>query len=159
MSLKFEKVELKFICAEFHFFQHLTYIISFCWTFLTEIGPRPRNILIQSSSLLSLSDLFLCALPSLRICSMGYKVILSSSLKQILSTLLKCLDTGPFLFLRISVMWLNILFLYNGLFLQRTYLHKLYIQWYVWHFWQTIQSLKYWNIKVIIIKNLMTAAC
>ena len=72
-------------------------------------GNWVLNVLIQWSSLLSLSDLFLCALPWSGICSMGYKIILYSAPKQILSALLKCLDTGPFLFLRISDMWFNIL--------------------------------------------------
>ena len=72
-------------------------------------GNWVPNVLIQWSSLFSLSDLFLCALPWSGICSMGYKIILYSAPKQILSALLKCLDTGPFLFLRISDMWLNIL--------------------------------------------------
>ena len=72
-------------------------------------GNWVPNVLMQWSSLLSLSNLFLCASPWSGICSMGYKIISYSAPKQILSALLKCLDTGPFLFLRISDMWLNIL--------------------------------------------------
>ena len=67
-------------------------------------GNWVPNVLIQWSSLL-----FLCALPWSGICSIGYKIILYSAPKQILSALFKCLDTGSFLSLRISDMWLNIL--------------------------------------------------
>ena len=72
-------------------------------------GNRVPNVLIQWSSLLSRSDLFLCALPWSGICFMGYKIILYSAPKQKLSALLECLDTEAFSFLWISDVWLNIL--------------------------------------------------
>ena len=49
------------------------------------------NILIQWSSLLSLSD-FYWALPWSEICSVEYETMLSIAPKQILFALLKCLD-------------------------------------------------------------------
>ena len=45
------------------------------------------NVLIQWSSLLSLSDLFLCALPWSRICSMEYKIMFSSMWLHMVSNL------------------------------------------------------------------------
>ena len=87
-------------------------------------GNWVPNVLIQWSSHLSLSDLFLCELPWWGICSMGYKIIFSSAPKQMLSASLKCLDTGPFSFLRISDMCWTFYLLNNGLFLQQA-LHSI----------------------------------
>ena len=72
-------------------------------------GNCVPNVLIQWNSLLNLSDFIICALPWWGICSTEYKIMSSSASKQILSALLKCLDSRPFLFLRISDIWINIL--------------------------------------------------
>ena len=74
---------------------NISRLLTFLW--FIPWGNWVPDILIQWSSLLSPSDLFLCALPWSGICSTGYKIVFSSAPMQILSALLKCLDSGSFI--------------------------------------------------------------
>ena len=96
-------------------------------------GNWVPNVLIQWSSLLSLSDMFLCALPWSGICSTGYKSCSLRSEANIIGSIEmpRCwiifISTDIWYVIKHSVF-------YKGLFHQHIHLHELYIHWCVWYF-------------------------